>query len=45
MIDAVIGMLPGIIVLAAVVLYQALRERRCNRAFRDEREKWKERES
>ena len=42
MIDSIAGMLPGIIVLAAYVAYQIHEERACNRAFKRERDKWKE---
>jgi hypothetical protein len=35
-------MLPGIIALAIVVGFQIARERACNRAFKHERNKWKE---
>ena len=42
MIDSIAGMLPGIIMLAAYVAYQIHEERACNRAFKRERDKWKE---
>ena len=42
MISAIATILPGIIVLAIVVAYQIAEERACNRAFKSERNKWKE---
>ena len=42
MIDSIAGMLPGIIVIAACVAYQIHEERACNRAFKHERNKWKD---
>ena len=40
--NVITNMLPGIIVLAIVVGFQIARERACNRAFKHERNKWKE---
>lgn len=40
--SAITDMLPGIIVLAIVVGFQIAKERACNRAFKNERNKWKE---
>lgn len=40
--SVITDMLPGIIALAIVVGFQIARERACNRAFKHERNKWKE---
>jgi len=40
--SVITDMLPGIIALTIVVGFQIARERACNRAFKHERNKWKE---